>query len=552
MKLIHFFYKYNKRFSITIVLLTVITGLLSGAVIAFVNTMMEQLHSPNTDFDFKYPLYFGALVLSYLLLSRYVSAAVTKFAIKMVHDLRMQIIKKLKSIEYRSFEKIGDEKIYTILINDSSEISNGSFSYAMFFSSIITIVFCLGYMLWLFPLGFLMIVLVIACGFSIYLVKQKAIFKDLEKARLLENVFFKQIEDLVKGFKEIKLSKNKQNDLYKNYIYKTSLETKELSAKSLVSYLDNSIFGQGFFYLFIGLVLFYFPVLLKDQNSTISTFLLLTLYILSPISVIANMVPMISRVKIAINQIEKLEMDIMSVKNEESHTGTDDADNQLTFTTIEFVVLFSYENDDLNDSFVLGPINITIKKGESHLIFGENGAGKSTFIKILTGLYKPTSGTILIDGEKLNLESYTKYRDLFSVVYSDYYLFENIYGLKKVEDSKVEALLNTMKIGGKVSYENNKFSTINLSSGQRKRLALIIGLIENKPILVLDEWAAEQDPIFKKIFYREIIPELENQGITVILISHDDQYYDCAKKIFLVNNGKIEKLASPKLMDSLN
>lgn len=503
--------------------------------------IIEQLSTPNT----MYPVFFGLLVLSHLLLDRYVSASVTRFAIKMVHNLRMQIIKKLKSIEYRSFEKIGNEKIYTILLKDSSEISNGSFSYALFFSSIITIVFCMAYMLWLFPLGFLMLLVVIACGLSIYLIRQKAIFKDFEKARKLEDVFFKQIEDLVKGFKEIKLSQDKQDDLYKNYIDKTSLETKDLNTKSLISYLDNSLLGQSFFYLMLGIVLFSFPVFLKEQNSTIITFLLLTIYILSPISIIANMVPMISKVKIAINQIEKLEMDIMSVKNEASAAVATNTAIPLKFERIEFVdVLFRYEEDGRDNSFVLGPINLTITEGKSHLIYGENGAGKSTLIKILTGLYKPTSGTISIDGKPLSQENYTAYRNLFSVVYSDYYLFEHIYGTNKVEEGSVNDLLDTMKIRKSVSYENNQFSTINLSSGQRKRLALITGLIENKPILVLDEWAAEQDPIFKKVFYREIIPKLESQGITVILISHDDQYYDCASEVFLIQNGKIEKFSA--------
>jgi cyclic peptide transporter len=539
MEVIKFFYRYNKTFSIVFILLTIVSGLLGGGVIAFINYHIEELGKENYQLDVMQIVIFVGLITLHLSVSWFVSAGVTRYSMKMIHNIRMQIIEKLKKIEYRAFEKVGDEHIFTILIRDTATISNSSSGFVYFFSSIVTIVFCLGYMLWLFPMGFLLTMVVLAIGMGVYLLNQKKIIKKLTEARELEAVFYKQVEDFVKGFKEIKISKEKKNDIFNNYIYRTSDKVMTLNITSLIGFLNNSIIGQGFFYVLMGFILFYFPMNSNGGVEKVITYLFLIIYMLGPISRIAEMVPTMSFVKIAIKQLRRLEFDILSIKNEFDFEEAA-AEKPFQFKEIRFEeVYFTYDNEREEEQFTLGPINISIESGKTHLIFGENGGGKSTFMKVFSGLYKPNSGNIYIDDHRLDYDEYDYYRNQFCAVYSEFYLFDTLYGLKNIDENRLETWLRKMKIFDKVSLEGDKLSTINLSSGQRKRLALVIALMENKPIMILDEWAAEQDPDFKKIFYHEILPELGSDNRTVVLISHDDKYFDCSERIFRISNAEL-------------
>lgn len=556
MKIFHFFYRYNKRFCVVFVLLTIINGLLSGAVIALINSLMSDLINAdgtagiNVSQDL---MLFTGLVLGNLLLDRELSVAATKFTVRMVHNVRMQIIQKIKKIEYRNFEKIGEEHIFTILIRDTTVISNGAYLVVRFFSSIITILVCLVYMFWIFPLGFFMTCGIVAIGLGIFLLRQKKIMKDLTKSRELESVFFSQIQDLIGGFKELKLSTAKREDIYSNYILKASNEARSLRAKSLIKYTNNNLLGSFFFYLFAGVILFYFPSIIGD-NGKIYTFLLLVIYIIGPVASIADMIPSMSNINIAIDQVEKLEVDVMTINDEKGGDLKQEEVKKIAFETIEFKnVYFSYAEDDSDEeAFTIGPIDIHIDQGKSHLIYGRNGEGKTTFIKVLTGLYKPISGEILVDGEKLKSEDYESFRNMFSVIYSDFHLFENLYGVKDYNEERIQELLCMMKIDQKVNFVDGRFSTYNLSTGQRKRMALVLAILEDKPILVLDEWAAEQDPEFRKFFYTQIIPDLERNNKTIIMISHDEQYFEVANSIFRLNEGQIKRTSKEELHFSLN
>ena len=174
-------------------------------------------------------------------------------------------------------------------------------------------------------------------------------------------------------------------------------------------------------------------------------------------------------------------------------------------------------------------------------IAGGNGSGKTTLFKLLTGLYKPTRGSILVNGKIL---SDLEYRQLFSPIYSDFHLFEKLYGYQnKVDETKIEELIKLMGLEEKVNFTDFGFSSTSLSTGQRKRLALISALIEDKPILVLDEWAADQDPQFRKFFYHQILPDLKKKGTTIIAITHDDNYFDMADRLYKMAEGQLKKLA---------
>jgi putative ATP-binding cassette transporter len=202
-------------------------------------------------------------------------------------------------------------------------------------------------------------------------------------------------------------------------------------------------------------------------------------------------------------------------------------------------VTHSYHREREDSSFILGPIDLTIRPGELIFVTGGNGSGKTTLVKMLTGLYAPEGGEIRLDDEVITLANRDSYRQHFSVVFSDFYLFESFFGMVSSDlDAQALDYLIQLQLDHKVQVKDGKLSTTELSQGQRKRLALLTAYLEDRSIYVFDEWAADQDPQFKEIFYYQLLQDLKARGKTVIVISHDDRYFHVADRILKLDFGK--------------
>jgi putative ATP-binding cassette transporter len=203
-------------------------------------------------------------------------------------------------------------------------------------------------------------------------------------------------------------------------------------------------------------------------------------------------------------------------------------------------VTHTYHRERENSSFTLGPIDVTLWPGEIVFLIGGNGSGKTTLAKLLTGLYAPESGEIRLNGQVVKPENVEQYRQNFSAVFSDFYLFERFLGLHHVDiDEHVRRYLTQLQLDHKVEVKDGMLSTTDLSQGQRKRLALLTAYLEDRPIYLFDEWAADQDPLFKDIFYLQLVPELKARGKTVIIISHDDRYYHVGDRVIKLEDGTL-------------
>jgi putative ATP-binding cassette transporter len=199
---------------------------------------------------------------------------------------------------------------------------------------------------------------------------------------------------------------------------------------------------------------------------------------------------------------------------------------------------FTYPKTAGGEGFALGPINLTIRPGEILFITGENGCGKTTLIKLILALYEPTEGNVLLNGEVVSADRRDDYRQLFSAIFFDFFLFDDLVHAGSTLPAEAQTYLEKLEIAHKVTISDGRFSTINLSAGQRKRLALIQVYLENRPVIVFDEWAAEQDPTFRRVFYEEILPDLKRQGKALVVISHDDRFFGVADKRFHLKDGK--------------
>jgi putative ATP-binding cassette transporter len=203
-------------------------------------------------------------------------------------------------------------------------------------------------------------------------------------------------------------------------------------------------------------------------------------------------------------------------------------------------VTHEYRREGAEDSFTLGPVDLTLRPGEVVFLVGGNGSGKTTLAKILTGLYAPNGGAVYVDGRVVDPSAIDDFRQMFSAVFADFHLFETLLGFDRegLED-RVRERLERFGLRREVTVRDGRYSTTDLSRGQGRRLALVTAWIENRPIYLFDEWAADQDPQFRDVFYRELLPELKRSGRTVVVISHDERYYDAAERIVKLQEGRI-------------
>lgn len=213
---------------------------------------------------------------------------------------------------------------------------------------------------------------------------------------------------------------------------------------------------------------------------------------------------------------------------------------------------FDYTAQEHALPFSVGPINLTINAGEIVFVTGINGTGKSTLLHMLLALYPLSAGRILRDDTPVTDANLHDYYELFSVNFPDSQLSEQISGVHHVDPDLAHELLRLFEVDDKVTIENGCFSTIALSYGQRKRLSLIAALLEQRPILVLDEWAADQAPAFRATFYMKILPWIKSRGGTVIAITHDDAYFSVADLRIDVERGKIREFIRKSTFESVD
>jgi putative ATP-binding cassette transporter len=376
------------------------------------------------------------------------------------------------------------------------------------------------------------------------------------------DVMHKVLRTLTEGSKELKMNRERRLDFVLHELEPPMkrVERYFLAGNSVALGAANA--GQILFFVFIGIALSAGPHWRGVTHQTLTGFTMAVLFIIAPLNAILTTMPNLSRAHLAAGKIanlraalenETLELPAIWACSEQSFLGPP----QPKWRELELAgVSYRYTSVDKTEEFQLGPLDLTFKPGEIVFLVGGNGSGKTTLAKILLGLYEPESGELRLDGERITRERLDDYRQNFSVVFSDSFLFDR---LLNVEDRRVreraQSYLHRLQLDHKVKIEDGKLSTIELSQGQRKRLALMTAYLEDRAIYILDEWAAEQDPGFKTLFYHELVPELKAKGKTVIVISHDDRFFGVADRIIKLERGRLEyeqrNSASRKLAPAL-
>lgn len=533
--------KKNEKNYFALIPLSILNGLTSALIIFTINESFNR----GLEYSKELLVYFIFSLVFFVYTTKLVQGRLIIITNEMMYEKRMNMINKILSSSFQTIENVGFERIYSGLSNDISAISKIPGIVVGFISNFLTVIFCVAYLLSNSFAAFVASLSVIILNFCISIITSRIATKFWEENRDIQDIYFGQMHDLVYGFKELVLSKLRKAD-FKKDMEDYSKRSRELTKEADIKFLNFTIYNLLMYNIIFGIVVFIFPLfIIGIQVNDLRETLFMVFYLVGPFRVMMGFIPAFTQVRVNFNRINNLISDLENVSSKEcKEIISSNLDNkQINIRFENAFYSYKVKNEETNEEdveFTLGPVNMEMNTGEIIYITGGNGSGKSTLGRLLCGLYEPQSGTIKLNGDICNM---VDLNECFSAVFSNYHLFKKLYGVD-IASSKheIKELLKMMVIDKKVEInEGGEFQSLNLSTGQKKRLAYIVCCLEDKPFMLFDEWAAEQDPEFRHYFYTELLPLLKKEGKGIIVITHDDRYFNLADKMIKLERGEITK-----------
>lgn len=536
MKLILFLLRSAPGMVAFAILAGIIAGVSNTGLLALINAALNRADSGQGS-----PVWAFVGLCALMLIGRGASSMLLiRLARGAVYDLRIKLCRKVLAAPLRHLEQIGAARIQAALTDDVPVIANALISLpviCMHFAVVVTCLIYLGWLSWPVLLGVLGFLLI---GILTYYIPLTRATHYLNISRHHWDALFKHFRAMTDGAKELKLHQQRRNSFITEQLETTAEAVRRSGTLGDTIYAVAASWGQLLVFILIGALVFVLPSVQPVSMKTLTGYSLVVLYMMVPFEVILNTLPAFSRANIAMQKVRDLglSLETQSVENLE-RVGEVSADD---FTGLDLSgVRHAYHTDGRESSFMLGPLDLSFRPGELVFLVGGNGSGKTTLAKIITGLYVPEGGEVRLNGKLIDDENREQYRQTFSVVFSDFYLFESLLGMHLPKlDEEARRYLIQLQLDHKVEVKDGVLSTTELSQGQRKRLALMTAYLEDRPVYVFDEWAADQDPVFKEIFYLQLLPELKARGKAVLVISHDDRYFHVADRIVKLDSGRVE------------
>lgn len=519
--------------------MAVVSGVANALLLAIINaTMTHELTRSNT---IRFFVMYLLAIAMFIITKRYVLRRSTYMVEEVIRKIRIRIANRIRHADLLLVEETGTSQIYARITQDANQISQTVTYIGNAFQALVLVLVSLFYIATISIPTFLVILAALVLGAFSYLNHRKSAKDLLASAAQQELQFFSVLNSVLGGFKEIKINQRKNDNVFRHFKNIAS-RTMELKVKAFYQIIVSYISSQVFFYVLIAVVIFVLPSYAKIGNDQMIKISAAILFIIGPLDSIISTIPMMINANVAAANILRLEKQLkMDEFTDEGDIIEEEEVPPMTFDKEVKIekIRFKYPPKPGVEPFSVGPMNITIPKGKIIFITGGNGSGKSTFMKLICGLYGSDEGTIKVDGELVNDTNVRNYRELISIIFTDFFLFERLYGIKDVDINRVNALLVEMGIKEKTSLVEDRLTNLNLSTGQKKRLALVVSILEDKSIFIFDEVAADQDPHFKKFFYLDILPKLKEQGKTIIAVTHDDHYWDYCDYRYEIVNGEI-------------
>ncbi|MER2513270.1 MAG: cyclic peptide export ABC transporter, partial [Nitrosomonas ureae] len=395
---------------------------------------------------------------------------------------------------------------------------------------------------------FLLALLVIGFGSLGYHLAHLRAIQHLDIAAEEQDNLFAYFRSLTDGAKELRLNRGKRTAFYNDVLGQSIEKVRKERTLGMSIFVASAGWGNFLIYAFIGMVLFMLVGDVPDRTLIMTGYALVFVYMLGPLEALLLNIPRANLAQVSAERIDEI---TRSMSSSESQT------HRIELPPLQSIrlesVLHRYYHEQKDEMFTLGPIDLQFHPGEIIFLVGGNGSGKTTLAKLLVGLYPPEEGKIILNETTIDDVNRDYYRQFFSTIFSDFHLFDRLLETSHETDldKKGNELLTKLHLQHKVKVQGGAFTTLTLSQGQRKRLALAITYLENRPFLVFDEWAADQDPVFKEIFYHELLPELRAMGKTILVISHDDRYFHLADRLIRMENGRLTDInAQPSETES--
>jgi putative ATP-binding cassette transporter len=397
--------------------------------------------------------------------------------------------------------------------------------------------------------------MIFACGLGFlalavtaYILLSAQGVKRLRAARAEQDVLVGHFHTLIGGFRELKLHSGRRSAFFSESLVPATESVRDKTVAGLARFAAAEGWSQLAFFGFIVFLLFFAPRLQPIPRPTLVALVLVVLYLMTPLDVVLTWLPILGRARASLLKVRAL-IPRLERHGFQDHTDEGPAREIAFQDSIELEhASFHYPGDEQSAGFRLGPIDFVLRPGELVILAGGNGSGKTTLVKLISGLYRPREGTLRVDGRTLRDHDAEAYRQLFSVVFADGYLLPDLAGLdSRGLDQKARHGLDRLELASRVSLSGRSFSTTGLSSGQKRRLALLSACLEDRPICIFDEWAANQDRRFKQMYYHELLPKLKAQGKALLIISHDEDYFEIADRVIRLHEGRLnlESVATP-------
>jgi cyclic peptide transporter len=514
-----------------------IAGVGNASILAIINRGADLASADSDLVGLRLLLLFGFAMLAFYLGKRYALIHAAVIVEHMLKNRLVRVFDKIRNSDLEIIERLGRGELYTKISQDTGLISQSGLILVNAAQQSFVLVFCLFYIAWLSKAAFLVTISVISAGTVVYFRHAKSLESLLTKLSAREADLVDSLSHMVDGFKEVRLNRRKSDAVFQAF-QDISEAVRNLKIHVQIGAAVDVMFSDVFFYLLLAIVVFILPRLIPTYAAVVLMTTAAILFIIGPLQMVVQAAPVFERAKAALNNLDVLERHL----DESSGPRLPPTAKLQVFHDFQTITLdsacFQYSGGD-GAGFGVGPLNLQIGRGETLFLVGGNGSGKTTVMKLLTGLYMPQRGALKVDHQILDRRNVQGYRELLSTVFSQFHLFDRLYGLEDVDPAQVQGVLEELQLTHKTRFDNGRFTELNLSTGERKRLALAVCLLEDREIFVFDEWAADQDPHFRQYFYEVILSRLKQKGKTVLAVTHDDRYWGVADRVIKMEYGSI-------------
>lgn len=472
----------------------------------------------------------------FILSQKYVMSTTAHEVEAIIQSIRLRLFEDVRNADIPALDGLGRAPLFAALAHDTQIISRTMPLLIIGGQQAVSLVFVSLFLAWLSLWAFAIAAAFSGVALAVHVRRSRVLSENMRRVSSDEQRLFSGLGHVLDGYKEVRVNALRADQMVAE-LAALSREVRRRKSTIKRQWAIEFVSIQAYFFLVLGLMVFVVPLFSDAFSKVAFEATTVTLFLVGPIATIAQAIPAAADAGSALASIEAL-----SQRLRDALAKSVDESSMLLAGPIREIgldgVRFSYREADGSPGFSIGPIDAVFRAGELVVVTGGNGSGKSTVLRLLTALLRPDQGTVKVNGTPLAAGQRQAYRDQIAAVFSDFHLFRQLYGVGPVEPERADALLAQLQIADKVAVRDGAFTTVDLSGGQRKRLALMVAQLEDKPILILDEWAADQDPQFRRLFYEKLLPAMKRPDRIIICVTHDDRYFGVADRILDMAEGR--------------